>query len=70
MAYPIKDVPENCVCPAIRGQRGCIECYYSQVNEITGAWTGSAYCWNAGCLALDVDRLSDSQKAAMHLEGR
>lgn len=68
MAYPIKDVPENCVFPAFRGQRSCRECYYSQVHE--GTWTGGNDCWNAECLTLDVDRLSDSEKAQLNLEGR
>ena len=68
MAYPLKDVPENCVFPTFRGQRSCCECYYSQTHE--GQWTGSNRCWSAGCLALDVDRLSDGEKAQFNLERR
>jgi hypothetical protein len=44
----IIDNPEGCVCPNIRGDRTCRECYYSQVDE--NKWTGSRKCWEAQCL--------------------
>lgn len=48
----IKDNPNGCMDERKRGNRTCIECYYSQVNE-RNQWTGSQRCWDKGeCLVL------------------
>lgn len=65
MAWPIKSNPDGCVNPERMGNKSCIECYYSQVESNT--WCGSKSCWNAQCLVLDVDRLTDSQRKDLHL---
>ena len=65
MAYPIKSNPEGCVCPSIRGDRTCRECYWSFVKD--GSWHGPAACDDAECLVLDVDRLSDADRKRFNL---
>ena len=66
MAWPIKSNPEGCVCPNIRGNHSCVECYYSQVNE-HNQWVGSQSCWDAQCIVLDAARLSESDRAKFNL---
>ena len=44
----VKDNPQGCINPDKRGNRTCVECYYSQVKD--GQWTGGERCWNAQCL--------------------
>lgn len=65
MAWPIKSKLEGCVNPKRKGNKTCIECYYSQVEDNT--WRGPQDCYNAQCLVLDVDRLTDSQRKDLHL---
>ena len=60
MAYPIKSNPDGCVCQDVRGNRTCVECYYSHCEN--GTWHGSQDCWDSQCIVLDVNRLSDAQK--------
>ena len=52
--YQIKEAPQNCVCPSMRGERTCRECYWSQVKD--GQWRGSQACWDSQCLVLDEGR--------------
>ena len=49
--HTIKDAPQNCVCPSMRGELTCGECYWSQVED--GQWRGSQACWDSQCLVLD-----------------
>ena len=65
MAYPIKDNLNGCVCPSIRGDRTCWECYYSFVKN--GQWQGPKACWDSECLVLDTDRLSEYDKKQFNL---
>ena len=65
MAYPIKDNPEGCMCPEIRGDKTCRQCYWSFVEN--GLWHGSDRCWNSGCLELDTDRLSEYDRKRFNL---
>ena len=65
MAYPIKDRPEGCCNPDIRGDRSCWDCYHSFIKN--GTWYGTDECWFSECLEVDFDRLSDDQKALLHI---
>ena len=60
MAYPFKSNPEGCVCPSVRGDRTCVDCYWSFVKD--NQWVGSQKCWEAQCLVLDTKRFKDGQK--------
>ena len=65
MAYPIKSNPSKCWNEQLRNGRDCFDCYYSQVRGAT--WCGSQRCYGAGCLELDVNRLTDTQRKQMGL---
>lgn len=49
MAYEMKfeSNPDGCVNQRLRGNRTCVECYYSQVRD--NKWMGSHRCFDANC---------------------
>jgi len=65
MAWPIKEKPESCVNADLRGDKNCVKCYGDQC--VGGTWTGSQSCWEAGCIQLDIDRLSPGQKSLLNI---
>ena len=60
MAYPLKSNPDGCCNPTLRGDRTCMECYWSQVKH--AQWHGSQRCFNSNCLVLDEDRYFKNRK--------
>lgn len=62
----IVDNPEGCVNPSVRGDRTCVDCYYSHVKG--GQWTGSQRCWDAECLRMDPDRTDPLYKQGIKEE--
>ena len=65
MAYTLKSNPEGCVNPHLRGEKTCLECYWSQTKN--ASWVGSQRCWDANCIVLAVDVLTPSQRQQMNL---
>ena len=49
----LKDDPEGCVDQQRRGERSCLECYLSQVND-ENEWTGGERRLDAQCVVMDV----------------
>lgn len=48
-------VKSKCVNPDLRGNRSCVECYFSQVEGNT--WVGSQGCWRTACIASDLNSM-------------
>lgn len=53
--------PAGCADPRERGDRTCVACYWSHVND-RNQWCGTDECWNSGCLTPDDGRAATDDR--------
>lgn len=55
-------VESKCQAPDKRGDKTCVECYFSQVDN-RNSWVGSQRCWRSACIAMDLNSVPVDQLA-------